>query len=123
MLPPAYSYLHSRDESRDAAFDDLQYRPRHKFSLDWRWQAGPALSFAGSVVHVRGQRIFSRSGPDRSGELDPYTAVDLRLGYVLPGERVTLHAAVENLFDQDHATSYGYSRAGRSAQLGCSVSF
>ena len=38
-------------------------------------------------------------------------------------ESVSLQAGVENLFDENYETSYGFPRAGRSAQIGASIDF
>ena len=73
-------------------------------------------------MHVRDQIYFARSGATQTGELDPYTVVNVRVAYRL-GERLSVHAGVDNLFDENYETSYGFPRAGRSAQLGASLSF
>lgn len=118
---PGYTYLRSRDESPGATSDQLQYRPEHKLSLDVRWQATRKLSLSGSALHVRDQVYFSRTGPDQTGTLDPYTVVNLRATYAVGAAGLRVYVGVDNIFDENYSTSYGFPQAGRTAYLGATI--
>lgn len=105
-----YSYVKSQDEATDR---DLARRPRQKVyaSIDYRWPFG--LSTGASVTHV-GASYNSNFDTIRNAD---YVLTDIRASYPLSG-KVELYGRVENLFDADYETVYGYGSPGRAAYAG-----
>lgn len=120
-LQPAYTFLDAKDCSSGAMFDKLTYRPKHKLSADLRWQASAAVAFGASMVHVRDQVHESRSGPPRQAELPSYTLVNLNAHWRL--KQWQLSAFVDNAFDRDYSTSYGFPQAGRTVSVRATMDF
>jgi len=69
-----------------------------------RWQLGSALRYSG-------QR------PDAGRTLASYAVVDLMASYAVSAE-VKLFARLENVFDRDYETVFGYRQPGRGAFAG-----
>jgi vitamin B12 transporter len=113
-LSLAYSLVDARDRSPgSASFDQkLPRRPTHGLSLglDKLWQSGFSTGLTLTWV---------------SDALDPAAAEGLD-GYALFGVRAALpltgtieaFARVDNLFDADHVTAYGYNSAPRAVYGG-----
>ena len=116
-----YTYLSAKNlvnaESRT-----LQYLPRHRLTLD-AWQPlTDKLSLFGSLLYVTDQTYYSRTGTLRSAELPSYVLVNTRLSYELD-KKTQLYVGIDNLFDRDYATAYGFPQAGRAAYAGMRVRF
>jgi len=76
-------------------------------SLPWgAWTLGGDVRYTGERPDV----------PARP-KLDAYTLVNLSARYTLTPE-VTLTARIDNLFDSQYQTAYGYNQPGRSAYVG-----
>jgi len=76
-------------------------------SLPWgAWTLGGDVRYTGERPDV----------PARP-KLDAYTLVNLNARYSLTSE-VTLTARIDNLFDSQYQTAYGYNQPGRSAYVG-----
>lgn len=105
-----YSYIDT--ENRDTG-RVLARRPRHSASalVDYRWSFG--LSTGASVVHVSDS--FDNAANTR--RLPGYVLVDLRASLPL-GDKVELYGRIENLFDEDYETAFGFGTAGRAAYAG-----
>ena len=106
----------------NAASRTLQYLPRHRLTLD-AWQPlTDKLSLFGSLLYVTDQTYYSRTGTLRSVELPSYVLVNTRLSYELD-KKTQLYVGIDNLFDRDYATAYGFPQAGRAAYAGMRVRF
>lgn len=119
----SYAYLKGRDLSPGATFDELQYRPQHKLALEGRWRFMPSAWLSASVLHVRDQVYFSRTGPARIATLPSYTLTALQASYAVPSTSVTLYAGARNLFDKLYFTSYGFPQEGRTLYAGLRAGF
>ncbi|TWB35724.1 TonB-dependent receptor plug domain-containing protein [Nitrospirillum pindoramense] len=104
-----YTYTQAYD---DVLNQELLRRPRHKGSVDVRWQATDRLSLDGQVVAVGsfidGNRDFSIPRLKAPG----YATVDLAANYDL-SETVTVYGRVTNLLDKDYQNPTGFLRPGR----------
>src|SRR5690606_21962840 len=118
----SYSYLRARDESSGALFDELQYRPEHKYTVDAQYRVTDRATLAASLVRVTDQIYFSRNGPDRKASLNDFTVANLRVSYALP-HRITVYAGVDNVFDENYETSYAFPQAGRFTYAGVRMDF
>lgn len=114
----AWSLVDTRDRSPGSPSYDrhLSRRPVHgiNLSLDKQWSFGLA---AGATFRLSSDAV-DPTAP--SGELDGYVLLDLRASYRI-GDRFELFARLENAFDADYETAYGYSTYGRAAYGGVRV--
>ena len=72
---------------------------------------------SGDVLHVRDsydQTFFGSYGVE---ELPDYTVVNIAGTYDL-NDRARVTARVENLFDEDYSSSWGYANQGRAGWIG-----
>ena len=96
-------------DPKDRDTDELlNRRARKVFNLSADRDFG-AYALGGSL-HAVGKRN------DGSNRLGGYTTVDLRGSYAL-GNDWSLKAKVENLFDEDYQTAYGYNQPDRTYWL------
>ncbi|MEE3624935.1 TonB-dependent receptor [Nitrospirillum sp. BR 11752] len=104
-----YTYTQAYD---DVLNQELLRRPRHKGSVDVRWQATDRLSLDGEVVAVGsfidGNRDFSIPRLKAPG----YATVDLAANYDF-SEMVTVYGRITNLLDKDYQSPTGFLRPGR----------
>jgi vitamin B12 transporter len=114
-LALAYSLVDTRDRSPGSARYDahLPRRPVHAVSLsvDRRWPFGLAT---GATLRLAGDAL-DPTAP--TGELDGHVRLDLRAALPV-GDALELFGRVENAFDADYETAYGYATYGRSAYAG-----
>jgi len=66
-----------------------------------------------------GNARYSGTRPDAGKTLASYAVLDLTASYALSRE-VKLFGRIENLFDRDYETVYGYRQPGRGAFVGVS---
>lgn len=115
--------LRARDDSSDAAASTLQYRPHNKVSIDADYRFSPAWTLSGSVIHIGEQAYFARGGSSEHRNLDSYELVATKLSYNLPSQSGQVYVGVDNLFDEDYQTSYGFPQAGRFLYTGISLNW
>ena len=117
-LQLAYSLVDTRDRSPGSASFDrhLARRPVHGVtaSVDQRWAFGMGT---GATLRLASDSV-DPTAPTR--ELDGYVLLDLRASLLL-GDRFELYARLENVFDADYETAYGYGTYGRAAYGGVRV--
>lgn len=116
-----YTYMESEDKSSDSQKDELQYRPRHKLTVDAYYTWGFGLTAYADFMHVADQ-VFYSSSYDQ-GSLKDYSVVNLRLEQTVYKEMVSVYAGIRNLFDEYYEESYGYPREGRTAYAGLRMRF
>jgi len=114
-----YTYTQATDDGSD---QELLRRPKHKGSLNARWQASKALSLDATVLTVSswidGNRDFSIPRLSASG----YTVVNLAASFEVD-KHVSVFGRVENLFDRHFQNPVGFLQptlgafAGIRAQL------
>ncbi len=92
---------------------DLARRPRHSIntSADYDWSFG--LKTGATVTHVSAS--FEDAANTR--KLAGYVLVDLRAAFPLT-RTIELYGRVENLFNQQYETSFGYGTPRRGAYAG-----
>ncbi|MGY4397064.1 vitamin B12 transporter [Sphingomonas sp. UYAg733] len=116
----AYSYIDARDRSLDpASFDKkLARRADNAFSvsMDYDWSFG--LSTGATLTQVGDS--FDDVANTRS--LDGYVLAGLHASIRI-ADRFEIYGRVDNLFDEQYSTVYGYGTYGRAAYGGVRVKF
>ena len=74
-----------------------------------------------NILYVADQVFYSRTTPLQRKELNDYALVGLKLDQALLKNRLNLYVGVDNLFDVDYETSYGFPQAGRFIYGGVTV--
>ncbi len=114
-----YTYTMAND---DVTHTELLRRPKHKVSLDGRWQATDALSLSATVVYTGKWVDINRSGSESGLFATPYTLVNLAGSYDL-GHGVSLFARINNLLDRHYQDPIGFQHQGLGVFGGIRVAF
>ena len=114
-----YTYAEAWD---DILKEQLLRRPRHKWSLDARWQATRKLSLDVTLLSVGswidGDRQFTVARLTAPG----YATVDLAAGYDLTAQ-LTLYGRLTNLADARYENPVGFQHPGRGVFAGVRARF
>ncbi|MFA7404949.1 MAG: TonB-dependent receptor [Pelobacteraceae bacterium] len=113
-LRASYAHLYSEDRSR-AGRDQQQYTPGDKASLEGKYDFASGFSPCVSVLYVGNQYFYTKNNvtPVQKGKLNDYTLVAVKLSQKVWANKATLSIGVNNLFDVNYETSYGFPQAGR----------
>lgn len=123
FLRAGYSLMDTEDRSPGAAREELQYRPRHKFTLEGRKRFHFGLRPSLSILHIADQVFYSRREPVEQRQLNDYTLVDLRLAQSLRQAPAEIYLGVDNLLDEAYEEAYGFPQARRTLYGGISLRF
>ena len=115
----SYSYVDARDRSGGAT--DGNRLPRRaanavSVSADYLWSFGLST---GATLTMVGDSYDDTANTRR---LDGYALAGLRASFPV-GDHLEVYGRIDNLFDADYATAYGYGTYGRSAYGGVRVRF
>jgi vitamin B12 transporter len=114
-----YTYTIAND---DITHTELLERPKHKVSLDARWQANPALSFTATAVYTGKWADINRDGTESGLFAAPFTVINLTANYDL-GHGVMLFARIDNLLDRHYQDPIGFLHQGLGVFGGVKVAF
>jgi vitamin B12 transporter len=122
MARVGYTYMYTKDRSPDTEKTELQNRPRHMVTFEGKYSFNFGLSAYMNILYVADQVIYSRTTPLERKGLNDYTLVGLKIDQALLKNRLNLYIGVDNLFDVDYETAYGFPQAGRFIYGGLTVS-
>jgi outer membrane cobalamin receptor len=123
LLKAGYTYLDAKDKSDGTQIDDLQYRPKHKFTLEGEYTSKIGFSAYASLRYLVEQYTYSNTLPLQKVRLNDIAVVDLKVEQALFKGFMRVYLRVENLFDANYEESYGYPQAGRLIYGGVSFRF
>jgi outer membrane receptor protein involved in Fe transport len=114
LLRASYTHLDSQDLSR-AGREQQQYTPGDKLALEGKYNFDCGFSPYLSYLFVGNQYFYTKNNvsPVQKAKLNDYSIVNVKLSQRLPGNRVTVYAGADNLFDSNYESSYGLPQAGR----------
>nr|WP_320193620.1 TonB-dependent receptor [uncultured Desulfobacter sp.] len=115
-----YSYMDAENKSEGATFEDLEYRPVHKFTLEGNYAFDFGLIAYASLMYLTDQ-VYD--GDSDQGDLGDITLVDLKIEQRVYKEICSVYLGVSNLFDEDYEESYGFPQAGRTTYAGMKIRF
>lgn len=115
-----YSYIDARDRSAGSATfgNRLARRAVNQASVsaDYVWSFGLST---GATITMVGDSFDNAANTRR---LDGYALAGIRASLPI-GEHLEVYGRIDNLFDEDYTTAYGYGTYGRSAYGGVRVRF
>ena len=114
LLRASYSHLYSEDLSR-AGREQQQYTPGDKATLEGKYDFAYGFSTYASLLYVGNQYFYTKNNvtPVQRAKLNDYSLVNVKLSQRVLDNKVTLYIGVNNLFDENYETSYGFPQAGR----------
>jgi vitamin B12 transporter len=109
-LSGVYSFVDTEDRTTN---NDLARRPRHFATLFADYEAPFGLKLGADL------RLVSKSYDDAGNvtRLDGYEVVDLRVALPVT-DSFEVYGRIENLFDADYQTAFGYASPGRGVFAG-----
>ena len=113
FLRASYSYLDSEDRTQGK--DQQQYTPGDKVTLEGKYDFDFGFSPYVSLLYVGNQYFYTKNSVTlvQKAKLNDYTLVNVKLSQKVVDNRVTLYFGVNNIFDENYETSYGFPQAGR----------
>jgi outer membrane receptor protein involved in Fe transport len=121
LVRVGYTLLRTEDRPPDAERAELQYRPRHRATIEGRYTVRGGLTAAVWLLHVGSQVYYSRREPVEQATLPDYTLVGLRLTQALWHRRADAYLGADNLFDVAYEEEYGAPQATRIVYGGLAV--
>jgi vitamin B12 transporter len=114
LLRASYTYLDSKDKSR-AGRDEQQYTPRDKVTLEGKYDFDCGFSPYASLLYVGNQYFYTKNNvnPVQKLRLDNFVLVNVKLNQKLLAGKMNLYVGVDNIFDKNYETSYGFPQPGR----------
>lgn len=116
-----YTLLSAKDRSPGTQVDDLQYRPRHKFTFETGYRSPIGFSAYAGIKYLASQYTYSDDYQKK--KLHNFAVVDAKIEQALIRDTLSLYVRVENLFDKDYEESYGFPQAGRTVFGGATYRF
>ncbi|HOP47003.1 MAG TPA: TonB-dependent receptor [Desulfobacteraceae bacterium] len=123
LLRLGYTLIDSKDKSEGTAKDELQYRPKHKVTLEAKYTFACGFSAYMDIIYNAEQYYYSRKEPITKAKLQNYTLVNIKFDKELMNGKFNLFAGADNLFDKNYEQSYGYPQPGRVIYGGIEFSF
>lgn len=122
VLRASYSYLDSKDKSDNATKDELQYRPKNKVTFEGWYDFAFGLTPYVSVQYVGNQVTYDKDTDTIAHKMNNFTLVNVKLNQKVLENRLNVYFGVNNLFDENYETSYGFPQAGRFIYGGIGLS-
>ncbi|HWB51456.1 MAG TPA: TonB-dependent receptor [Stellaceae bacterium] len=114
-----YTYTLANDE---VTHTELLRRPKHKASLNAKWQATDALSFTATTVYTGEWADLNRSGSQTGLRSTPYTLINLAGNYDF-GNGLSFFTRINNLLDRRYEDPIGFQHQGFGVFAGVRVAF
>jgi len=113
LLRASYTYLDSQDKSTPG-HDEFQYSPKHRVTLEGKYDFNFGLSPYVSVLYVGDQYAYTKNNfvPVLKARMSDYVVVNMKLSQKILKDRLNLYVGVDNLFDANYETSYGFPQPG-----------
>ena len=121
LLRMGYSYLDTEDKSEGTEKDELQYRPKHKFTFEGNYVSDFGLSAYMNILHVSDQVYYSKKAPLIKKDLNDYTVLNLKFDQDFLKGRLRVYLGLDNVLDEDYEESYGFPQAGRFIYGGVTI--
>lgn len=123
LLSAGYTLLDTKDLSDGSGKDELQYRPRHKFSLEGLYRFDSGFSAYLGLIHLADQFYYTKKAPLQKEKLGDYSLVNLKLSQSFCKDKWVAYVGADNLLDKDYEEAYGYPQAGRFVYAGLEYRF
>ncbi len=114
-----YTYTMAND---DITHTELLRRPKHKVSLNAKWQPTEALSFTATAVYTGKWADINRDGTATGLFTTPYTLINLAGNYDF-GNGLSFFARINNLLNRQYQDPIGFQHQGFGVFAGVKVAF
>jgi outer membrane cobalamin receptor len=122
VLKSSLTLMDSEEVDSQVGRDELQYRPKVKFTFAATYKARNGLQAHCEFLHIDRQNFYSKKAPFQKAELNEINLTNFRVSKPIRYDSMTLYLGVDNLFDRNYETSYGVPAPGRFWYLGLQAS-
>lgn len=122
LLKTALTLMDSEEVDSTVGRDELQFRPKTKFSFSTTYNAKNGLEAYCEFLHIDGQHFYSRKAPYLKASLNEINLTNIRLSKPIRKDSLHIYLGIDNLFDRNYETSYGVPAPGRFCYLGMQAS-
>jgi outer membrane receptor protein involved in Fe transport len=123
LLRASYSFLKSKDESSDSDIDEVQNNPEHTVVLEAYYQLPWSMSVYGSGRWVTNFYTYGEvDGATVQKQIPDYLVFDFKINKRV-ADVLDLYFGIDNVFDDDYATSYAIPAPGRKFYGGVTWKF
>ena len=117
-LEAGVTFMDSEDRTAGSGRDELQFRPSLKLTGAAVYKARSGFQTRLELLHLDGQKFYSRTTPLQKRDLNAITVTNLRLASPIRRTPLTVYLGANNLFDRDYETAYGVPAPGRFVYSG-----
>jgi vitamin B12 transporter len=118
-----YTYMDTEDRSPGSQKSVIQYEPRHKFTLEGKYDFSFGLMAFVSFRYLADQSYYTSNAPILKNELRNISVVDCKVEQKLLKDKLSLYMRVNNLLDYNYEESHGIPQAGRTIFGGVTINF
>ncbi|MBU1107743.1 MAG: TonB-dependent receptor [Candidatus Riflebacteria bacterium] len=118
LLRTALTLMKSEEVDSTVGRDELQYRPKTKFSLSGTYNAKNGLETYCEFLYIGGQNFYTKKAPYQKASLNEINLTNIRFSKPVRYDSLHVYLGVDNLFDRNYETSYGVPAPGRFWYLG-----
>ncbi|OGK11334.1 MAG: hypothetical protein A2W80_04990 [Candidatus Riflebacteria bacterium GWC2_50_8] len=118
LLKTAITLMESEEVNSTVGRDELQYRPKTKFSFSGTYNAKNGLETCCEFLHIDGQSFYSKKAPYIKASLNEINLTNIRFSKPVRYDSLHVYLGVDNLFDRNYETSYGVPAPGRFWYMG-----
>ncbi len=118
LLKTALTLMDSEEVDSTVGRDELQYRPKTKFSFSGTYSAKNGLEAYCEFLHIDGQNFYSKKAPYQKATLNEINLTNIRLSKPIRKDSLHVYMGIDNLFDRNYETSYAVPAPGRFCYLG-----
>ncbi len=113
LLRATYSYLDS--EVKNDQKDQLQYTPHDRFTFEGKYDFDFGFTPYVSVQYVANQYCYTKDSAPvlAKGKMNDFVLLNVKLSQRFFDNSLTTYVGVNNIFDENYETSYGFPQAGR----------
>ncbi len=117
-----YAYTDAKNESPERTSDFISSVPIHQLRISDRIIFNDKLSLYAKARYEKGQKEDIGWDEPQWIEMDDYWVFDLK-GSFNYNEYVQVSLSIQNIFDENYSTSYGFPREGRTFVFGMKANF
>jgi outer membrane cobalamin receptor len=118
VLQSSLTLMESEEIDSKVGRDELQYRPKVKFSFAGTYTSKCGWKAYGEFLHIDRQVFYTKKAPYLQRSLNEINVTNIRVSKPIRYESLTAYFGVDNLFDRNYETSYGVPAPGRFWYLG-----
>lgn len=113
LLRASYTYTDSEDTTPGR--DEFQYTPAHRVTLEGKYDFDFGLTPYIAFLFTGDQYTYTKNSvtPVRKASMSDFAVVNVKLTQKLLKDRLSVYIGVDNLFDENYETSYGFPQPGR----------